>query len=42
MNVYEFDKDLLASIGTPRVHHQLVPNEVSIIIIILYYIILYT
>ncbi|RIA86081.1 gamma-glutamyltranspeptidase [Glomus cerebriforme] len=30
LNVYDFEKDLLTSIDAPRVHHQLIPNEVLI------------
>ncbi|CAI2169241.1 19490_t:CDS:10 [Funneliformis geosporum] len=30
LSVYEFEKDILKSIDAPRVHHQLLPNEVSI------------
>ncbi|GBB98511.1 hypothetical protein RclHR1_03250005 [Rhizophagus clarus] len=29
LNVYDFEQDLLTSISAPRVHHQLIPNEIS-------------
>ncbi|PKK70474.1 gamma-glutamyltranspeptidase [Rhizophagus irregularis] len=29
LNVYDFEQDLLTSIHTPRVHHQLIPNEIT-------------
>ena len=32
LNVFDFKKDLLTSIEAPRVHHQLLPNNVGEVI----------